>query len=1305
MVTIGIPLQNVENLQYLTQQISTPGSSLYHHFLTSQEVQSYLPVSQYQAALAYLSSKGLKVVYSSLDSIIVAEGTASQVSQSLGLSYEVYTDGSSSYYTSSGVSPISGAYVYSTNVTAVLLHTPPDLVSSKSVPTVGQVAAAPTNQTLPDEGYPLTDLPSVYNATALFAAGDKGAGYTVGILDFYGDPYMAQQLQFFDEVYGLPSSPFTVTPIGPYNPSLGVTFGWDDEISLDVESVHAMAPEAGIDLYIGNGALPISAAIAPIVQQDKVNDVTQSFGYSESMLSEFGATGLELNVILADQYYMLGSAEGITFIASTGDSGGSGFSGGPEGNPGYPSTSPYNVAVGGTTTYITFDGSHPSSALQTAWSSYGFVPYQQNYGGSTGGVSVLEPVPWYQAGIPVPPTFSSGRLTPDVSLNAAVFPAVQVILPGNLSGLYGGTSESNQLFGGLLTLLMGSTKSTFGLLNPTLYQMGRSSSVSAKVYTPITYGYTIPWVATAGYNLVTGFGAPNIGEMARFIDSAGSSPLAVNVTASVGSTPPVDVLPGQSISVSATITHGKGAVTTGKFSAYLDTLAGTVASSALSYQGSSGSWTGTLTVPADASGISYITVNGTSNGASGGGFVETFAGYLATFLSPTFDAPYSTVFGVPIQMNVTTISGSPVSGAFSLTASTYSIKSNTYKQVGSLLTAKSNGLYVGSLDGNFPNGPMTLWGAGPLYGFLPFINGVSLQNSYIEPSVLAQPGAVGPGQALYILAQLQAPLNTPAVTSSETNYPVSFNVDEGSNVTAALVSPSGKVVTSGTLFLNTYLSSLQAIQGWLTVPSGLSPGVYDVMLNSSYSSPDLGTWINGSYFGQVYVSPSLSTITTTLSASTVYEGQSVAVNAKIDYANGTAVKYGMYSATVYPSNLKTIYNAFYQYVNVDLWYDSATGLWTGNAQLPSAYNSGGSLPVDLGALYLDGPYDVFVSGLSADGVPANTDISTQYQFQIQPYLYLNDTTFSSPPQSSNVAFVRDTIGGTSGAPEVLSNDLFIGVNNLQGPVTITGSQIQGTLNLHDANATLIGVTGGAIVATNSDLTIEQSSLGSLDLVGSHVAMNGSEVTTISPPVPSVSIQAPSTGGIYSGSSGSFVVNGSDISSVAVYVDGGLVQTFTPAASYTVPLDGASMAVGVHTFKVVVTQTDGISTSSMVYFSTDGPLVAQSASIGTLSTQVSSQSSRIGSLSSQLSNADELSYALAVVAVLALIIAIVAVARGRPRPTSSSSYQVQEAPPPPPAPGPSPESSSSTPPEPFLEPSASPPPPPDEETQPSGGCSI
>ncbi len=1287
LVTIGIPLENIETLQYLTQQISTPGSPLYHHFLTSTQIQEFLPVSQYESALASLTAAGLKVVSSSLDSVIVAQGTASQVSQAFGLKYEVYTDGSNTYYTSSGTSPVPGAYLYSSNVTAVLLATPPDLASS---PSGSQLAAASpsqsqVNNTETEGEYTLPQLQSVYNATSLYAAGDNGAGYTVGVLDFYGDPYIAQQLQYFDEVYGLPTSPFKVTAIGPYNPSLGTTEGWTAEISLDVESVHSMAPGASIDLYIANAALPLASIIAAVDQQDVVNDVTQSWGYPEGEISEFGPTGLALNVVLTDDYYMLGSAEGITFIGSTGDLGGSGNSAGPEGTVSYPASSPYVTSVGGTTTYLTFSGNNVTGYDQTAWSSTGDPDYEGS-GGSTGGVSILEPLPWYQSGLTIPASYPTGRMNPEISLNANVFPAVSIILPGNVSAGYGGTSESNQLFGGLLTLVMAHSKTSLGLLNPTLYSWGNNPSISSKVYDPITFGYNIPWVATSGYNLVTGFGAPNIGEMAHYISAAAPASLGVNVSATVNDELAGNVLPGQVVSVSAVVSKGSSLVTSGTFTAVLDTLTGAVATAAMTYQASAHLWTGTFTVPQDASGIAYVTVSGTSGTTSGSGFYEVYAGYVATYLSPAFDEPYSDQFGIPLDVNVTTLAGVPATGTFDFTASTYSLQSNTYtKAVTTSVTLGDTDfgrLWAGTISGNYSNGAMVISGDGDVFGYLPFINGVGMQDSYIEPTVFAEPGVVAPGQAIYMIMSLLAPVNTPNVISGETDASVSYNVELGSNVTASLVSQSGKVVAHTTMYTNSFFFSEEAISGYMIVPTGIQPGLYNILFDSSYNSPDLDTWINGSYFGQMYVAPALSTLTASVTPSTVYEGQTVTVNAKIDYANGTAVKYGLYSATIYPNDLQNDYAFFFEENTFMLNYDSSTGLWTGNVTLPSAYNGEGTTGIDQGALYLSGPYDIFITGISADGVPSSTAISTQVPLQIQPYLYVGGTQVASLTQSSGVVFSGDTIdlSGAGGSPN-LTGDLFIGSNTIKGSVTISDSQIQGTLNLQNADVTLIGVTGGSVVATNSKVILEQSSLGSLRLTGSQVSMNASVVEAMSPPLPTVSIQSPVAGSVYSGDSGNFTVSGQDVGTVSVYLDGTLLKTYSGAASYSVPLAASSMTVGVHTLQVIVAQQDGLSTSSSVAFSTDGPLVAANntisalnTSVGTLNSQVSSQSSeissqsgRISSLDSQLNTADDVIYVLVVVAFLALIMALVAVAR-RPKQTMQSE-QPQTSPPasPPPAP--------------------------------------
>ncbi|HKT21635.1 MAG TPA: S53 family peptidase, partial [Nitrososphaerales archaeon] len=333
----------------------------------------------------------------------------------------------------------------------------------------------------------------------------------------------------YDQVFGYPAPPsFKVSPIGPYNPNLGTPLNWAGEIDLDVQVSHAMAPGANIILYAANGELPLSSAVARVVQDGTANVVSQSFGLPEWEYYEQGAAGFLFNSIFVDDYYMLGTAMGMSFFASTGDGGGSGFSAGPMGGAEYPSTSPYVTALGGTSTYVSTSSGGGLSVNQTAWSNIGFVPYFVNEGGSGGGVSVLEPKPWYQGSLQVPASFPNGRMAPDLSLDASGTPGSFIIDEGSPIAI-GGTSESSPLFAGIATLLMGAEKGNLGLLNPVLYQLAGNTKTYQTAFTPITFGYTIPWVSKLGYNLATGWGAPNVGELASLYASNESSSLTVDV--------------------------------------------------------------------------------------------------------------------------------------------------------------------------------------------------------------------------------------------------------------------------------------------------------------------------------------------------------------------------------------------------------------------------------------------------------------------------------------------------------------------------------------------------------------------------------------------------------------------------------------------------------------------------------------------------------------------------------------------------------------------------------------------------------
>jgi subtilase family serine protease len=372
LVSVAIPLRNLAQLASIVKESSDPTSAGFRHFLTYGEVsQTFLPTpEQYQSVLDYLTSSGFTVVSSSLDSMITVRGTAAQVTEYLGQGVQLYTNGTYSYYQTTGQSSIPGAYSFASNYTGLLLR--PDLVKAGSAAS-GVIPSA--NVTFTEGGQPTKLLRTVYNSTGLLSKGINGTGYTIGLLDFYGNPLVANDLATYDSTYGYPAPPsFRVSPIGPYNPNLGSATSWDGEIDLDVQSSHAMAPGANIILYAANGALPLAAAVAAIVQDGKANVVSQSFGLPEWEYYEAGATSFLFNSVFVDDYYMLGSAMGMTFLASSGDGGGSGFSAGPMGGAEYPSSSPFVTGLGGTSTYVSTTANGATSFNQTAWSNIGFVP-------------------------------------------------------------------------------------------------------------------------------------------------------------------------------------------------------------------------------------------------------------------------------------------------------------------------------------------------------------------------------------------------------------------------------------------------------------------------------------------------------------------------------------------------------------------------------------------------------------------------------------------------------------------------------------------------------------------------------------------------------------------------------------------------------------------------------------------------------------------------------------------------------------------------------------------------------------------
>src|SRR5216683_6364337 len=126
-----------------------------------------------------------------------------------------------------------------------------------------------------------------YGVDSLIAAGSDGTGHTIVIVDAFQNPNLVSQVAHFDAFYGLPAinltqyAPDGLTAFVPGD--INMT-GWAEEISLDVEWAHAIAPGANIVLVLAksNNDPDILSAVKYAVDNNLGDVISMSFGENES---------------------------------------------------------------------------------------------------------------------------------------------------------------------------------------------------------------------------------------------------------------------------------------------------------------------------------------------------------------------------------------------------------------------------------------------------------------------------------------------------------------------------------------------------------------------------------------------------------------------------------------------------------------------------------------------------------------------------------------------------------------------------------------------------------------------------------------------------------------------------------------------------------------------------------------------------------------------------------------------------------------------------------------------------------------
>ena len=572
---IMLPLTNAAGLDTLVAQQQDPGSPNYHKWLKPASFASrFGPNPQLvQVVSAALQSFGLHVTAQSRS--VHVSGTIGEVNAAFKATLATAADalGRQHLVASNGlvVPPaLSNAGAVISAFTGGGFEAAPMVRRSGSgyVHNSSNGYGSPASSSSPSGGYFYNDLKQAYDfpsyqSSAAVGHGQRldGTGSTVAVV-MASDVLDTDVAALFDhENFRANSGAATDPAISARRmvnggAAFSATNPASEEATLDVEQVLGGAPGANVILYdtpdLTDQSL-ISAYVA-IVNDNTADVVSLSFGQCELYYTAAYNGGQDQTAILRlySELFEQGNAQGITFVAASGDAGGLGCL-----NPGYfsgssgqfipgvsvPAADPDVTAVGGTNlvTAAEAGGSGSGYARENAWSDpeIAFDPFGLGVNasggvwGAGGGVSTLYAKPTYQSLVST--ASSSFRTVPDVGLQVGGCPDIasspcnggdvtndgsgnaerstlNVVFNGLWDGVVGTSAAAPEMAGAVA--LMVETQGRQGNLNPYLYALAQRQAAGGATY----FHQSVPgfngMTANAGtYNETTGNGTPDVSAM------------------------------------------------------------------------------------------------------------------------------------------------------------------------------------------------------------------------------------------------------------------------------------------------------------------------------------------------------------------------------------------------------------------------------------------------------------------------------------------------------------------------------------------------------------------------------------------------------------------------------------------------------------------------------------------------------------------------------------------------------------------------------------------------------------------------
>jgi len=514
-------------LQQLILDLHDKSSPSFHKWLTPEQFgRQFGPADgDIQTVTSWLESHGFQVAKVAKGrNVIEFSGTVSQLSEAFHTGFHQYSVHGENHWANTNDPEIPTALVPVVGGIASLhnfVKKPHVHFSNRILEgTVAKSKAAGATQRPAIDfqggahGVGAADFAKIYNVpnsllTPAPARQFNGDGIIIGVVG--RSNINVSDITNYRNLFGAPPNPKIILD-GPDPGNLGG--GEEVEAVLDVTESGQVAPNATVDFVVSQitettDGVDLSQIF--IIDNNLSAVMTESFGLCEQ---EAGAARENLENSLAEQ----STAQGISFFASTGDSGADGCD-----NPNtetvaqgpiavqVPAALPFATAVGGTmfpvppadaSFWAAQDGTNHESALgyiiESTWNescSAAQCGQNANIGAGGGGKSILFAKPAYQAGFSGSPA-DTQRDVPDVALNSASGHDSPVICVEDILQQFGvscvpsganmsfavlpvgGTSASTPGFAGIIALINQSTGERQGLVNFVLYKLFASETAS-----------------------------------------------------------------------------------------------------------------------------------------------------------------------------------------------------------------------------------------------------------------------------------------------------------------------------------------------------------------------------------------------------------------------------------------------------------------------------------------------------------------------------------------------------------------------------------------------------------------------------------------------------------------------------------------------------------------------------------------------------------------------------------------------------------------------------------------------------------